>query len=163
MLDGPGNGLVQIEHDGHLLLFRAGPFIAQPIAGFGAGPFRALMGELERAIVVDRGDQVAIVFGQLKGGQVADAVPTHRADNDLPRGIGGADYADCLTKHPVPLFGREVFVWFVEELEGQFGRIVLIMLGNLPPQGEESLAMLVGIVKDFLVVVHVHHGNKMAF
>ncbi len=63
----------------------------------------------------------------------------------------------------VPLLRREVFIRFVEEFEGQFGRIVLIMLGNLPPHGNKSLGVLVGLVKDFVVVVHVDHGNKMSF
>ena len=42
----------------------------------------------------------------------------------------------------------------------QRGRIVLVVLGDLLPEGQESLAVLVGLLEDAVVVVHVHHGNQ---
>ncbi len=48
----------------------------------------------------------------------------------------------------------------VEQLEGQRWRLGLVAFGNLPPQGEETLAVLVGLLEDFVVVVHIQGRDE---
>ncbi len=48
----------------------------------------------------------------------------------------------------------------VEQLEGQRRRLGLVAFGNLPPQGEETLAVLVGLLEDFVVVVHIQDRDE---
>ena len=61
MLLAPGRGLVEIVAEAFQLFGRA-PFAAAPgVAAFGPGG--ALMRELKRLVVVERGDQVAVGLG----------------------------------------------------------------------------------------------------
>ena len=105
---------------------------------------------------------MAVVPGQLQAVQAVYAVPIHWSDHDQSRRIAAADDADGLGRQRVPLLRRQLVVRLVQQLQDQHGRIVAIVFGNLSPEGQEPLAVPLGLAEDFLVMVHVHHRGEPA-
>ena len=115
------------------------PFHGTPVLGLSPVEGRALMGEGERAVVVNGDDEVPVLLGQVQFVQVLDAVPRCGPDDHRAVRVGLADHAQGLAEHGVPEFGRELLVRLIEDLEEHVVGGLLTVLGDLPPRGQEPL------------------------
>ena len=86
---GPRGNLVEISAK-RGAIFGASPYVAMLVHHVVPGPGRALMGELERLVIV-KGDEEIAVRRQLQQWKIGEAVPMGRAGDDDPRWIRPAD------------------------------------------------------------------------
>jgi hypothetical protein len=128
---------------------------AQPLISPGP-PRGALVGELERRVVVD-GDHQAVIGWQFKLRQGADVIHPRRADDHGPPGITLADDGKRRRDQLVPLPGRHRGARLVEQLEVQPAGPAGVALRDLPPQPEEPGPLLARRVIQLVVVVDVEH------
>ena len=96
----PCRDLVEVRAERRAVLVAAPGDPVQLLDLF-AGPGRALVGEMERLVIMEGDEQVRVV-GQLQRRQVVEAVPVRRADDDDPGRIGLADQRQLLGEQPVP-------------------------------------------------------------
>ncbi len=117
----PGDRLVEIAHHGLTFSLCAGPFCAQPALRLWAGPDWPLMGELERAVIVDSDDQAEIVLRAIPDYARSSMLFQSPGPTTICRvGLLRPNHADRLPENLVPLFRRQLCMRFIEQLEGQF-------------------------------------------
>ncbi len=80
-----------------------------------------------------------------------------RPDDDKPVGIRLANDGEGVHQQLVPPICCQLIVRFIEELEQQIVGVVLVVLGDLPPQAKEALPVLGREHDELLVVVDVDH------
>ena len=126
-----------------------------------ADPFGALVGHRHRLVVVEGGDQVAVVCRQFQVFQCRAAVPVAAADDQRALRVAGADDRQHGRQRLVPALARQFAVGFVEHLEQHGRRCVAVVLGDLPPYGEEALTFGGGLEHHVGVVMHVEHDGQL--
>ena len=134
-------------------LDRCAPPCAQPAGGV-RQPVRALVGKRQRQVVVDPHDE-AIVVGQLEAGEAGDGVHLGPTDDHVALGLLSRTDDQDLGEQAVPSLAAQPFVWLIEQLEPHRRWECGVALGNLAPQGEESLTVGGGVDTQFVVVVDV--------
>jgi hypothetical protein len=128
----PFRSCQKINSDSQLSLLAAGPLRSQP--GIGCGrPVGALVGEGERVGIMEGGDDVPVVSGQLQGGQRLQRVPIHRTDHRHALWIGFPDDPGRGLQGLVPFRRGNSIGRFVETFEQQVRRIIVVMVRDLLP------------------------------
>ena len=115
-------------------------------------PRRALMGEPEREVVVDRGDEVRVVR-QPQRRQRGDHVARDRPGDHRALGVARADDAERLAQEPVPRRRGHRVVRLVAQLERQPRIGARVARRDPLPQREERRVRP-------LEVVHVEHDRE---
>ena len=154
----PGGRGVKFVRHRFFLRVGAGPFRAQPALGIRLGlgkPVGALMRELQREIVVDGDDDIAVVLGYFECFEVRDGVVISWANNDGPVRIGLANDRKCFLDIGIPDLVRQIPLWLIEKLEQQDVGILLVMLSNLLPKSAELFFLAVGVGVGLVKVMNV--------
>src|ERR1700722_15960681 len=132
---------------------------AQPLISPGP-PRRALVGELERRVVVHT-DHQAFIIRQLKLRKRADVIHPRRADDHGPPGITLADDGQCQRDQLVPRTGCHRGARLVEQLEVQPAGPVGVARRDLPPQAEKPEPLPARRVVQLVIVVDVEHDIQI--
>ena len=101
------------------------------------GPTRALVGEAEWLVEMESDQDVAVVLRQFEQGQVGQAVPVARADDDSARRIRLANQLEQVDQQGIPRSTVERFMRLVEQFERDRRRRRAIARGELRPYGAE--------------------------
>ena len=102
-------------------------------------PRRALVGEMERFVIMEGDEQIGI-GRELEAGQFPVAIPAGWTDHDDARRIRLPDHAQQLGEERIPRRRVELGVRLVQKLEGDAARRVGEAWSNLAPEGRESFA-----------------------
>lgn len=89
-----------------------------------AGPARALVGEVERLVVVDGDDEVVITGGEAELGEFKHRTPLSGGDEEGAVGGDAAYGLDGVSLEEVEPFACEVVFWLVDQLEPEAVRAV---------------------------------------
>ena len=119
------------------------------------------MGEGHGQVIMEGGEQMMVVVGKLQLGELVEAVPLDGADDDGAGGIGRPDDGERAGDERVPMGAVELAVGFVEQFEEDRVGRGLIVLRDLFPDGDEAVAVGIGVLHQLVVVVIIENGVEM--
>jgi hypothetical protein len=111
---------------------------------------------------VERGDEVMVIGRQVEGAEPGVAVPLHRPDDDVAHRVAAPHHPQGLVGNLVPQRGVHRAVRLVQQLEEHLRRVILVVPGDLFPQGQEPLAMVLGVEGHLVIALHVQDDVQVA-
>jgi len=144
---GPGDCGIKLVRYRLFLRVGPGPFRAQPALGIPlriGKPVGALVRELQREIIMNGDNDIAVGPGYFERLEVCDGVFVPRSDEEGPVRIGLADDWKRFLEINVPYVIRQLLFWLIEKFEQQEVWIRLVVLGNLLPKGANFSVWLLG-------------------
>jgi len=118
------------------------------------------MSEVEGTVVVNGDDDIRIVRREFQFVEGCDVIPLAGADDDRPFGVSAADQSQGLSRPLIPQFGSHSGVGFIEQLEKDLRRAVLLPFGDHLPAGHVTVLKLVGISTDGREFVKVQYHEE---